>query len=68
MPPGTMTPGALLSSSAISLVCGVAPGGGGKGAGSGAMVLARFQRKADSSLLNFSRWQIKQAVDCPQAE
>ena len=31
--------------------------------------LARSQRKADSSLLNFSRWRIKQTVaDCPQAE
>lgn len=32
-------------------------------------MLASSQGKADSSLLNFSRWQIKQAVaDCPWAE
>jgi len=63
-----LAPGTLLSS-AISLVCGVALGGGEKGVGSRATVLARSQGKADSGLLNFSRWRIKRAVaDCPRAE
>lgn len=69
MHPGTMALGTLLSSPAVSFVCGVAPGGGGEGAGSGTVVLAHSQRTADSGLLNFSRWRIKQVVaDCPQAE
>lgn len=44
-------------------------GGGREGAGSGAAMLVRSQPKADSGLLNFSQWRIKQAVaDCPQAK
>lgn len=67
VPPGAMAPGTLLSPLPSPLCVGRPREEAGREQGAGAMALACSQQKAESGLLNFSRWRIKQAVaDVPR--